>query len=285
MTELPLEYTEKFLGAEDNWQKSQNVILGVPLDITTTFRPGTRFGPREIRFLSHSLELYSPFQERSLERIDFADAGDLMLPAGDLQGSLNRIERMVDVFLSDSHRPFILGGEHLLTWPAVKACLKYYPDLVILVWDAHGDMRKDKDGYSLNHGTVMNLIREAVGGERMYLMGVRSECETGMERARETNIFLQDVLEPMKRVREEIMGKPVYFSLDIDVVDPAFAPGTGAPEPAGITSRELMSALALLEDLNIVGADLVEVAPAYDPSQITALLAARSMRELLLMQG
>lgn len=282
---LPCVEAGRFRGAQNIWQEAAFVLLGVPLDLTTTFRPGTRFGPREIRNMSHSLELYSPFQDRSLEEISYADAGDLHLPVGNLEESLKIIEESSRTLFEAGKFPCFLGGEHLLTWATMKACLEFYPDLVLLDWDAHADMRDHWQGSRHNHGTVMNTIRESIGGDRMHLMGIRSEGQRAMDNARKTHLHLQHVLQPMQSIKDKIGDRPVYFTLDIDVMDPAYAPGTGAPEPGGITSGEALEALNYIKDLNVVAMDLVEVAPAYDPAQMTPLLAARILREFLLLKG
>lgn len=279
---LQVEKKANFLGATADFETAQNIIMGVPLDLTTTYRPGTRFGPNQIRKLSNTIELYSPKLARSLTEISLGDVGDLDLPLGDLEGSLELIEQNVEYLIAKGKRPIILGGEHLLTWPSLKAVSKKYNDLVVIDWDAHADMRRAHNGNRYNHGTVMNIIKDHIGPENMYLLGIRSEAEASMKEARECNLYLEDVLEPMAKISKEIGHRPVYFSLDIDVFDPAFAPGTGAPETGGIDVREGFKALAYLSDLNIVAFDLVEVAPAYDHSEITSLLASKITRELLL---
>ena len=260
------------------------IVFGIPLDETTSFRPGTRFGPLAARESSMALEQFSLRQQRTLVQDNYYDAGDLILPMGNVENALKVIETAATEILDKGQKFMAIGGEHLITYPLVKSVIEKYPDLIVIQFDAHADLRSRFTGTAFSHGTVMRRVIELLGPGRLYQLGIRSADE---EEIRETaglsKVFFYEVFEPLKKIMPELRGKPVYLSIDIDVVDPAFAPGTGVPEPGGITSQELLNALAYLSGTNIVGVDLVEVAPAYDSTGQTGLLAAAVVRESLLL--
>lgn len=260
-------------------------LLGVPLDVTVSFRPGTRRGPEAIRLASWVLEEFSLYQERDLREISFADLGDLALPAGGVKRSLSTVEAAICELTQNNSIPFLFGGEHLLTFPAVQALARVYgSDLTVLQFDAHADLRSEYEGEELSHATVMRHLTSVLPPKNLYQFGIRSATSKEMAYAREyTNFFPFQVLEPLRKVRPALLDRPVYVSIDIDVFDPAFAPGVGTPEPGGQTVADMLAALQLLQGLNIVGADIVEVCPPFDPSERTAALAALLVRELLLL--
>jgi agmatinase len=277
-----------FQGSEERIDKANIVIIGAPMDWTATFRPGSRFGPQRIRSVSEVLEEYSIQLKRNLDQVAFYDVGDLVLPFGDVKGSLKIIEEAAAYLYSIDKIPFFLGGEHLVTLPILQAASRSYPDLHILHFDAHADLRSQYMGMEYSHSTVMRRSLEEAEGTKLFQFGIRSgiqeEIEYAKDRVKTYSVDFQDALE---ETLNEVTGRPVYITLDIDVVDPAYAPGTGTPEPGGTSSRELLEALYLMDtmDLNIVGFDLVEVAPPYDMSDITSVLAARILREMLLIVG
>lgn len=262
-------------------------IFGVPLDETTSFRPGTRFGPRSAREGSSPLELYSLRQRESLNPNDYVDLGDLTLPMGSVTEALKVIRAASKHVLGREKKFMVVGGEHLLSLALIESMVEVYPDLVVLQFDAHADLRQVFTGTEFSHGTVMRRIVDRLGAGRLFQLGIRSaEREELLETEGLTEVHFYSVLEPLKSLLPRLSGRPVYLSIDIDVVDPAYAPGTGVPEPGGITSQELLDSLALLKGQSIVGADLVEVAPAYDTTGQTGLLAAAIVREcLLLLRG
>ncbi|HVB10404.1 MAG TPA: agmatinase [Bacillota bacterium] len=266
-----------FLGSGDH---GDIVLFGVPLDLTTSFRPGTRFGPAAIRAASDVLEDWSLALGKGLADVPFRDVGDIDLAPGDLEGSLAAIEKAARKI---EGLPIALGGEHLITWPLVRVAASRHPNLHILQMDAHADLRDDYHGLRYSHATVMRRCAELLGPERIHQFGIRSAIEEEVRWA--AALFPFDVLKPLHQVGDELGQAPVYVSIDIDVADPAFAPGTGTPEPGGIDARELLAAVAALRGLNVVAADVVEVAPAYDPGGITAALAAKVVRELILTVG
>lgn len=259
------------------------VLLGAGFDGTSSFLPGSRFGPRRIREASESLETYSPLLDRDLTDIEFYDAGDLELPHGDAAAAMEAIRRSVAGHLAHGRRVLLLGGEHLVTLPAVQAACAVHPGLRVVHIDAHADLRDEYLSERFSHATVMRRVAEAVGGERLLQFAIRSGSRDEIAWGRRhTRLHLHQLLEPLDGCIKELTGHPVYVTVDIDAVDPAYAPGTGTPEPAGVAPGELFEALRLLAGCRIVGADLVEMNPLADSGVITAALAAKLVREMLL---
>lgn len=276
----------RFMGSSEDYKNCSLVIIGAPMDFTVSFRPGTRNGPAEIRNVSEGLEEFSFDLGLDLSNRHFFDAGDILLPLGSVEKSLECIKNAVNIILKDGKKPLVLGGEHLVSLPVVEQVARVYPEVIVLHFDAHADLRDEYLGEKLSHATVMRRIAEVVGGERIFQLGIRSgtreEFQWGSEN---TRMYPGKILEPLRDIINEIKKVPVYITLDIDVVDPAFAPGTGTPEPGGCNSSEILRALHLLKGLNVVGMDLVEVCPVLDKSQITALLAAKLVRDAILLFG
>jgi agmatinase len=262
------------------------VIFGAPLDVTTSFRPGTRMGPRAIRDYSWALETYSLDMGRDLEKVVFYDAGDLDLAPGEIEGALSAIRHASAAVLAAGGIPLMLGGEHLSTLGAVEAVFERHQSLAVVHLDAHADMRLHYMGQKLSHAGVMRQVSALVGRENVFSVGVRSASSDEIEYAAspEAN-FRPGSLRHLEDVAQEVRKRPVYLTIDMDVVDPAYAPGTGAPEPGGPAASELLEALLSLEGSNIVAADVMEVAPPYDPSGITALLAAKVVRQLIMLMA
>jgi agmatinase len=274
-----------FISSSTNYDQSRAVIYGMPMDFTVSFRPGSRFGPARIREVSIGLEEYSPYLDKSLEDITFFDAGDLPLPFGNPSRSLDIIGDYIKGVLKDGKFPLGLGGEHLVSWPVIQEVYAKYPDLAIIHIDAHADLREQYEGETLSHSTPIRKAAELIGGDHIYQFGIRSGTREEFTYAKENlHIFPFEVLEPLKKVLPELSGRPVYVTIDIDVLDPSAAPGTGTAEAGGITSKELLAAIHAISnsDLNVVGADVVEVAPVYDHSEQTQIVAAKLVREILL---
>ncbi|RCW41213.1 agmatinase [Paenibacillus prosopidis] len=274
-----------FILSSDDYEASKAVIYGMPMDFTVSFRPGSRFGPPRIREVSIGLEEYSPYLDRSLEDIEYFDAGDLLLPFGNAARSLEIIGEFVRGVLADGKMPLGLGGEHLVSWPVFQEVYAKYPDLAIIHFDAHADLREQYEGEPLSHSTPLRKAAGLMGGKNIYQFGIRSGSREEWQYARENiNFHPFEVLEPLKKVLPELAGRPVYLTIDIDVLDPSAAPGTGTAEAGGITSKELIEAVHAIarSGVNVVGCDLVEVAPAYDPTEQTQIVAAKVIREMLL---
>ncbi|PDO10717.1 MAG: agmatinase [Candidatus Reconcilbacillus cellulovorans] len=274
-----------FIASGDDYEPAQAVVFGMPMDFTVSFRPGARFGPARIREASIGLEEYSPYLDRSLADVRYFDAGDLMLPFGNAERSLAMIGDFVRKLLADGKFPLGLGGEHLVSWPIVREMHARYPDLALIHIDAHADLREHYEGEPLSHATPIRKAAELLGGRNIYQFGIRSGTREEFEYARERlNFYPFEVLEPLRRVLPELAGRPVYVTVDIDVLDPSAAPGTGTAEPGGVSSRELLAAIHAIarSEVRVVGADVVEVAPVYDPSEQTAIVAAKLVREMLI---
>ncbi len=274
--------TQCFLGCDAEYQNADIVLFGVPFDGTTSFRPGTRFGPSAIRSESFGLETYSPYCDRDLVDCRVFDGGDLELPFGNPSRMLELTERYTERVLSDGKLPVMLGGEHLVTLGAVRAVLARYPEAHIIHFDAHTDLRSDYLGEELSHATVMRQIWKLVGDGRIHQFGIRSgEREEFSFAGLHTDLHKFD-LRDFEALVPELAGKPVYFSLDLDVLDPSVFCGTGTPEPGGVSFRELLEAVLRLHALNIVGCDVNELSPHYDQSGASTAVACKIVRELLL---
>lgn len=275
---MGLPFTSRtFLAAECPYHESPTVIIGCPLDISSTFRPGTRFAPQAIRDASWGLETYSPALDRDLEDLKICDVGDLSLPHGNLEGALEAIQGYVGTVMGDGKFPILLGGEHLISLPAVRELVKHYPDLAVIQLDAHADFRQEYLGEPLSHATVMRRIADLLGGENICQLGIRSGTKEEMRSAKTMGV----IAEAGEALRWQA-GRPVYFTLDLDILDPGVAPGVGTPEPGGLAFNEVISLISPLHALHVVGFDVVELAPPYDPSQQSAMAAAKLARELIL---
>jgi agmatinase len=275
-----------FICSSDDYAASKAVIYGMPMDYTVSFRPGSRFGPGRIREASVGLEEYSPYLDRSIIDLAYFDAGDLMLPFGNAAKSLDIIADFVRGVLADGKIPVGLGGEHLVSWPVIQEVYKQYPDLAIIHFDAHTDLREEYEGEPLSHSTPLRKAAELMGPSNIYQFGIRSGSKEDWTYAKESGIHFHpfDVAEPLKRELPSLEGRPVYVTIDIDVLDPSAAPGTGTTEAGGITSKELLEAVHAIarSGVNVVGFDLVEVAPIYDPTEMTPIVASKIIREMLL---
>jgi len=279
-----LKRSASFMGSAEDLSSAGAVILGAPLDLTTTFRSGTRFGPEQIRQVSESLEDYSPGLDRDLSDYKCYDAGDIILPHGLMEESLAYIKSAAGEFLRMEKFLLTLGGEHLLSLPVIEAAYQIHTELAVLHFDAHADFRDEYMGVRLSHATVIKRVADVVGGSSIFQLGIRSGSRDELKNARsQTNFYDGGIVSSLEEVIPAVGQRPVYITLDIDVIDPAYAPGTGSPEPCGCTPREIIQALYLLKDIHVVGMDLVEVSPAYDPSWRTSILAAKLVREAILL--
>jgi len=283
----------KFLGSAPSVENVDNVILGLPMDETCCFRPGTRLGPREIRYHSDNLELFSIEQGRELGERTFFDAGDVELTVGAPDTAMNEIARAVGEILDRGQRPVCLGGEHGVTAGIARALAPRFPDLCVLHVDAHYDLREQWLGSSLSHATALRNVWNTMGFDtadeppRLVQIGIRSgPPEEWAFAQRHIPQFMPDGVASLESFLDDWArrwaGRPVYCTFDIDAVDPAYAPGTGTPEAGGITSREALALVRSLAKFRLVGFDLVEVSPPWDPAGITSALAAKLVRELLI---
>ncbi len=274
--------SRKFLGSRKGYDEARIILLGVPLDHTESFRPGTRFAPYSIREASNALEEYSLLTDQNILDIPFYDLGELEILPGDISTSLKLIEEVATKIIRDNKSPAIIGGEHLLTYPVIKALKQKFDDLVVFDIDAHFDFRDSYSGMKYSNATVMRRIAEIIGPHNLYQFGIRSGTKEEKDFSTLCNAFPLSV-NGLEEALLKTGGRPIYLTVDIDVLDPAFAPGVGTPEPGGISSRELLEALPCLCKGNIVGFDLVEVCPPYDPSMITSILGVKLILELLFL--
>lgn len=274
---------QTFIACESSFEDARAVIFGAPFDGTTSFRPGTRFGPAAIRGESDGIETYSPYQNRDLEDINVFDSGDLYFPFGNPSAVLEMIEARTQEILDADKMPVMLGGEHLVTLGAVRAMVKKYPDLHIIHFDAHADLRDDYLGETLSHASVLRRSWELVGDGRIHQFGIRSGERAEFEFAFEHTDFhpfnVKDVLDVVLGLGSEV---PVYVTVDLDVLDPSLFSGTGTPEAGGIFFPDLEEALLALEALNVVGFDINELSPHYDASGVSTAVACKVLREMLL---
>ncbi|MCD6281927.1 MAG: agmatinase [Deltaproteobacteria bacterium] len=255
-------------------------IIGVPFDSTASFRPGARFAPNAIREASYCLEMYSPGQDISLEDVSFMDSGDMELPPGDPFPALDMIETEVSTCIKEGKTPFVIGGEHTLSLGSVRAVTKTYPGLKVIQLDAHADLRDKYLGQKLSHATVMKRIIETIGDDCLRQIGIRSFTRE------ESGLVRSLCVDTTGKLLDWAKGSPCYITCDLDILDPSVLPGTGAPEPGGISFNELVNMLLdLIYNLNIVGIDIVELAPNIDVSGSSSVVAAKVVRECLLAIG
>jgi agmatinase len=276
---------ETFLGCDNEYEESKLVLFGAPFDGTTSYRPGTRFASKTMRGESYGIETYSPYQDKDLEDIPVFDAGDLDLPFGNTERVLQQIEEFTKQLLQDNKLPVMIGGEHLVTLGAVRAMVKRYPNLHIIHFDAHTDLRDDYLGEKLSHATVIRRVWELIGDDKIYQFGIRSGERAEFLFAKEHTFLQKCNSEGFQKVVKKLKGVPVYFTLDLDVLDPSVFPGTGTPEAGGINFTELLEAIMQLDQLHIVGCDINELSPIYDQSGISTAVACKTLRELLLTLG
>ena len=230
---------ETFLGCDAEYTEAETVLYGAPFDSTTSYRPGTRFGSRSIRMESFGIETYSPYQDKDLTDRRIFDSGDLELCFGDTAMALGDIERRCAEILNDGKRPFLLGGEHLVTLGAVRAAVRKYPDLAVIHFDAHADLRQDYLGAELSHACVLRRCWELLGDGRIFQFGIRSGDREEFAWGKEHVTTRKFDFQGLKECLETLNGRPVYFTLDLDVLDPSVFPGTGTPEAGGVTFDQL----------------------------------------------
>lgn len=278
-----VERCSNFMGSCDSYNEADTVIVGIPMDFTVSYRPGSRFAAQAVRNVSYVLEEYSVYLDSDLIDHSYFDWGDIALPMGNVTASMERISMAASRLCRDGKFPIFIGGEHLVSYPIIKEMYGKHPDLVVIQFDAHADLRENYLGEVNSHATVMRKVCNIIGGRNLYQFGIRSGTREEFAFARaNTNIYVNKVIEPLKHVVAQLGDRPVYLTIDIDVADPAFAPGTGTVEPGGISAGELIEAVHLMRDLNIVGMDIVEIAPAFDQSERTAILGAKLVREAIL---
>ncbi len=275
---------ETFIGCDGSYEDSRIVLFGAPFDSTTSFRPGARFGSAAMRHESFGLETYSPYQNLDLTDYSVFDSGDLELCFGSAEAALADIEAHSREILKDGKFPLLLGGEHLVTLGSVRAVLEQYPDLHIIHFDAHADLREDYLGARLSHACVLRRCHDLLGDGRIHQFCIRSgdreefrfaEDHTDMHKF--TFDGLQEVVDKLKKNHT-----PVYFTIDLDCLDCSVFPGTGTPEAGGVTFLQLIQAIFTVCQANVVAADVNELAPMLDASGMSTATACKVLRELIL---
>ncbi|MCI7812589.1 MAG: agmatinase [Lachnospiraceae bacterium] len=274
---------EVFMGCDKEFADAQTVLFGAPFDSTTSYRPGTRFGSSTIRRESYGIEMYSPYQDADLEDTHVMDLGDLELCFGDTGKALGAIEACAREILEAEKRPFLLGGEHLVTLGAFRAVAQKYPDVRIIHFDAHADLREEYLGVALSHACVLRRCHDLIGDGKIFQFGIRSGDREEFRWAKDHVQMQKFNFEGLEEVLKELSGKPVYFTVDLDVLDPSVFPGTGTPEPGGVSFDQLRNAVTMVcKNAQIVGCDVNELSPHYDESGISAAAACKIVREMLL---
>lgn len=272
-----------FIGCEEEYEDSKLVIFGAPFDSTTSYRPGTRFASAAIRNESYGIETYSPYQDKDLLDYSVFDGGDLELPFGNPERALAMIEEFSLNLLKDKKLPIMLGGEHLVTLGMVRSAVLMHPNLHIIHFDAHADLRDDYLGVTLSHATVMRRCYDLVGDKKIFQFGIRSGDREEFTWAKEHITTCKFNFDTLEDVLEELKDVPVYITVDLDVLDPSVFPGTGTPEAGGVTFMDLFNALKKATKLNVVAFDMNELSPVYDQSGASTALACKLLREILLM--
>jgi agmatinase len=257
------------------------VILGIPYDRTSSFVPGSRFGPPHVRIAADNVESYSPYQQRDLESLAIHDAGDLFFEDATWPGTSVKIEAELDRLFAQKKLPVSLGGEHSITVPIVGACVKHYPDLAVVHLDAHADLRSSFLNEAHSHATAMYHVAQTVGADRLFQYGIRSGTEAEFKAGKNLNPF--SVLAPLRKTKPQFRSRPLYVSIDVDVLDPGVMPAVATPEPGGVDYVELLQALLELRDCRLVGVDIVEYNPLADRDLAPASLVAALLRETILV--
>lgn len=270
-----------FLGAAREADNAKLILFGCPFDGTTSFRPGTRFGPAAVREVSDALETYCPVLKADLEEVPFFDSGDLNMPPGDVQGSLDMAYRMAAAISSARQIPAAIGGEHLVSLPLVRAAIEAEPDLVVVHFDAHFDLRNQYLGVELSHATVLRRISELSQPSRILHVGQRSGVREEFTQTELLGNYCPATVDS-KRISDWVGDRPVYVTVDLDVLDPSVFPGTGTPEPGGVSFATLQNWIAGLAGRRWVGWDVVELSPVYDPTGVSSIVAAKIVRTMIL---
>ncbi|MBQ0044484.1 MAG: agmatinase [Bacteroidales bacterium] len=275
---------ETFIGCDASYEDADIVIFGAPFDSTTSYRPGTRFGSRAIRHESYGLETYSPYQDKDLTDCSTFDSGDIELSMGSSEMALSQISERTRTILEGGKLPFMVGGEHLVTLGAFREVAAKYPDLHVIHFDAHTDLRDEYLGVQLSHACVIRRCHDIVGDGRIHQFGIRSGDRPEFVWAAQGHTEMHKFnLDGLKETVNALGSTPVYFTIDLDVLDPSIFPGTGTPEAGGIGFMDLINAIILVGgNCNVVGCDVNELSPSYDPSGVSTAVACKVVRELIL---
>lgn len=273
-----------FIGCDCEYEDAKIVLFGAPFDSTTSYRPGTRFASATVRNESYGLETYSPYQDKDMEDYNYYfDSGDIELSMGSSELALNDIEDRTKTILDDDKLPFMIGGEHLVTLGSFRAIVDKYPDVQIIHFDAHTDLREEYLGVQLSHACVIKRCYDLIGDNKIHQFGIRSGMREEFEFAKAHTDLHKFNFDGLKECVDKLKGKNVYFTIDLDVLDPSYFPGTGTPEFGGVTFMQLLEAIHLvIGNCNIVGMDVNELSPHLDSSGASTAAACKVIRESLL---
>ena len=273
-----------YMGARRDPAHCRVGLFGVPYDGTTSFRPGSRFGPAAIREVSQGLETYCPQLDRDLEDLAFADLGAVEIPFGDPEPVVEAVRAATRHVLNQNLRPLMLGGEHSISSGAVAAVAEQHPDLVLVQLDAHADLREEWLGSRFSHACAMRRCLEVLPSGELLQLAIRSGTAAEFRELRQSGRLMPDV-EALAAALTPLKGREIYLTVDLDWFDPSVLPGTGTPEPGGYDWRDFSRVVEVLRDHRLVGADIVELAPQLDTSGTSSVLAAKVTRSLLLLLG
>jgi agmatinase len=274
----------RFIACRASLPDARVILFGIPFEGLVNLRRGADRGPRDLRIASDSIETYSPELDRDLEDLAIADLGDCELGSGSPREQLDRARQQVADFWRPGRLPVMLGGDHTATLPVIEVLAPAIPELRILQLDAHPDLREEFLGERFNYASALARVMDVVAPDRVYQVGMRTGAREEYEK-KAPHLYPAHVVHPVEAVRTllpELGRHPLYVTIDIDVLDPSEAPGTGAPEPCGLRTADLIEIIRLLAPCRIVGMDLMEVAPGFDPSGRTAITASWILREAIL---
>lgn len=279
--------TPTFMSMDDSYEESNLVVFGAGFDGTTSNRPGTRFASTAMRPEFYGLETYSPILNLDMDDYKICDIGDLELSIGNTDIVLDEIYEGTKQIVKDNKVPFMIGGEHLVTLPAFKAVHDKYKDIYVLHFDAHTDLRDEYNNNKNSHATVIKRIWDIIGDNKIYQFGIRSGTKEEFEFSLEDKHTYMEThtIDTFEEIIKSLDGKNIYLTIDLDVLDPSIFPGTGTPEPGGITYKEFESIFKILKNsnINLVGCDIVELSPDYDNTSVSTVTACKILRELTLV--
>ena len=273
-----------FMGSRRDPAGCRVGLFGVPYDGTTSFRPGTRFGPAAIREVSQGLETYCPQLDLDLEDLAYADLGAVAIPFGAPEPVVNAVQRATTAVLDLGLNPLMLGGEHSISSGAVAAVANQHPDLVLVQLDAHADLREEWLGARHSHACAMRRCLEVLPSGDLLQLAIRSGTRDEFHELHSSGRRMNDV-QALRDAMAPWTGRPVYLTVDLDWFDPAVLPGTGTPEPGGFLWRDFAAVVDVLRGHRLVAADVVELAPQLDSSGVSSVLAAKVTRSLILLMG
>lgn len=279
--------TPTFMSMDDSYEESKLVVFGAGFDGTTSNRPGTRFASSSMRPEFYGLETYSPILDLDMDDYKICDIGDLELSIGNTDTVLNEIYEGTKSIIKDNKVPFMIGGEHLVTLPAFKAVHEKYNDLYVLHFDAHTDLREEYNNNENSHATVIKRIWDIVGDNKIFQFGIRSGTKEEFEFAlKYKHTYMEThTIDTFEEIVNKLENKNIYLTIDLDVLDPSIFPGTGTPEPGGVTYKEFEGIFKILKNsnINLVGLDIVELSPDYDNTNVSTVTACKILRELALI--